>query len=65
MFPKKMSLLLMQKRCSTFEIRKTSQKFVHYTMEYKYCWRCKMEVPMLDKEEYAIASQLYTRVLKF
>ncbi|CAL2093002.1 hypothetical protein [Tenacibaculum sp. 190524A05c] len=36
-------------------------------MEIKYCWRCKMEVPMLDKQEFAIASALYQkgfRVLK-
>ena len=30
-------------------------------MEIKYCWRCKMEVPMLDSEEYAIASKLYSK----
>lgn len=28
-------------------------------MEYKYCWRCKMEVPMLNKEEYSKANELY------
>ena len=36
-------------------------------MEIKYCWRCKMEVPMLNKEEFEIASALYQkgfRVLK-
>ena len=36
-------------------------------MEIKYCWRCKLEVPMLDKEEFAIVSALYQkgfRVLK-
>jgi DNA-directed RNA polymerase subunit RPC12/RpoP len=30
-------------------------------MEIKYCWRCKMEVPMLDLEEHAIASKLYSK----
>ncbi|GGD30536.1 hypothetical protein [Flavobacterium orientale] len=33
-------------------------------METKYCWRCKMEVPMLDKEEFAIASELYSKGFK-
>ncbi|CAL2094443.1 hypothetical protein [Tenacibaculum sp. 190524A05c] len=36
-------------------------------MEIKNCWRCKMEVPMLNKEEFEIASALYQkgfRVLK-
>lgn len=33
-------------------------------METKYCWRCKMEVPMLDKEEFAIASELYSKEFK-
>lgn len=28
-------------------------------MEIKYCWRCKMEIPMLDEKEYAIALRLY------
>ncbi len=28
-------------------------------MEVKYCWRCKMEVPMLNKQEFTIASKLY------
>ncbi len=30
-------------------------------MEIKYCWRCKMDMPMLDKEEFAIASKLYSK----
>ncbi|OOV25057.1 hypothetical protein BXU11_16025 [Flavobacterium sp. LM5] len=30
-------------------------------MEIKYCWRCKMDIPMLDKEEFAIASKLYSK----
>ncbi|SDQ06415.1 hypothetical protein SAMN05421664_0260 [Chryseobacterium soldanellicola] len=29
-------------------------------MKIRYCWRCKMDVPMLDEEEGNIASQLYT-----
>lgn len=28
-------------------------------MENLWCWRCKMEVPMLNTEEYLIASKLY------
>ncbi|WP_428229653.1 hypothetical protein [Flavobacterium sp.] len=28
-------------------------------MKNLWCWRCKMEVPMLDEEEYKVASQLY------
>ncbi|KIC64234.1 hypothetical protein [Chryseobacterium taiwanense] len=27
-------------------------------MKIKYCWRCRMDVPMLDKEEAEIASKL-------
>ena len=33
-------------------------------MEVKYCWRCKMEVPMLDQDEFTIASQLYSKGMK-
>ncbi|NOU59622.1 hypothetical protein [Marinifilum caeruleilacunae] len=33
-------------------------------MEIKYCWRCKLKVPMLDKEEFKIASKLYSKALK-
>lgn len=33
-------------------------------MEIKYCWRCKMDVPMLDNEEYAIAYKLYANGFK-
>ena len=33
-------------------------------MEIKYCWRCKMEIPMLDKNEFAIASELYSKGFK-
>lgn len=28
-------------------------------MKLLWCWRCKMEVPMLDEEEYAKAYQLF------
>lgn len=28
-------------------------------MKLLWCWRCKMEVPMLDEEEYATADKLY------
>ena len=33
-------------------------------MEMKYCWRCKMEVPMLDSEEHTIASRLYSKGIR-
>lgn len=29
-------------------------------MKIRYCWRCKMDVPMLDSEEGKIASKLLT-----
>jgi hypothetical protein len=28
-------------------------------MKILWCWRCKMEIPMLDEEEYLIAHKLY------
>lgn len=28
-------------------------------MKVLYCWRCKMEVPMLEEDEYAEAHRLY------
>ncbi|MGE6354371.1 hypothetical protein ACQKCJ_10905 [Flavobacterium sp. NPDC079362] len=28
-------------------------------MKNLWCWRCKIEVPMLDQEEYKVASKLY------
>lgn len=28
-------------------------------MENLWCWRCKMEIPMLNEEEHLIASKLY------
>lgn len=28
-------------------------------MKIRYCWRCGMDVPMLDSEEGKIASQLF------
>ena len=28
-------------------------------MKILWCWRCKMEVEMLDEEEFAIAAELY------
>lgn len=33
-------------------------------MEHKYCWRCKMKVPMLNKEEFAITYELYGKGFK-
>ena len=30
-------------------------------MKELWCWRCKMVVPMLDEDEYAIASKLYSQ----
>ncbi|HXR39342.1 MAG TPA: hypothetical protein VN776_09625 [Terracidiphilus sp.] len=29
-------------------------------MERLWCWRCKIEVPMLDEDEYAEVAQLYS-----
>lgn len=29
-------------------------------MKTLWCWRCRMEMPMLNEEEYAIARRLYT-----
>lgn len=29
-----------------------------------WCWRCRMEVPMLDEEEFAIAAKLYQESAK-
>ncbi len=28
-------------------------------MKMLWCWRCKMEIPMLDEDEFAIASKMY------
>lgn len=33
-------------------------------MKMLWCWRCKMEVPMLDIEEFAIARELYSQAFK-
>ena len=33
-------------------------------MRKLWCWRCKMEVTMLDEDEYAIALELYGRMFK-
>lgn len=33
-------------------------------MEYLWCWRCKLEVPMLDEEEYAEAHRLYGECMR-
>jgi hypothetical protein len=30
-------------------------------MKVMWCWRCKMDVPMLDEEEYAVVSDLLRR----
>ena len=30
-------------------------------MKNLWCWRCQMEVPMLNEEEYTIASKLYSQ----
>jgi hypothetical protein len=32
-------------------------------MKMLYCWRCKIDVPMLDEDEFAIVSQLYSESL--
>lgn len=33
-------------------------------MRIRYCWRCNMEIPMLEGEEAAIASRLYSEGFK-
>tara|TARA_R110002050_G_C8657940_1_gene490836 strand:+ start:346 stop:648 length:303 start_codon:yes stop_codon:yes gene_type:complete len=33
-------------------------------MKELWCWRCKMEIPMLDEEEYAIAHKLYGKAFE-
>jgi hypothetical protein len=30
-------------------------------MKVMYCWRCKIDVPMLDEEEFAIVDDLYSQ----
>ena len=31
------------------------------SMKVMWCWRCKMDLPMLDEEEFAIVSNLYSQ----
>lgn len=33
-------------------------------MKILYCWRCEMEIPMLDEEEFAIARKLYSEAFR-
>jgi hypothetical protein len=33
-------------------------------MKLLWCWRCKMEVPMLDEDEYAKAYELYGQAIR-
>jgi hypothetical protein len=33
-------------------------------MQKLWCWRCKMEVGMLNEEEYAIAGELYSKGIR-
>lgn len=33
-------------------------------MKVMWCWRCKMEVPMLDEEEFAVVGKLYSEGMK-
>lgn len=33
-------------------------------MQKLWCWRCKMEVTMLNEEEYSIAYELYGKMIK-
>ncbi len=32
-------------------------------MKILYCWRCKMDLPMLDEAEFAIVSDLYSQAM--
>lgn len=32
-------------------------------MKILWCWRCQMEIPMLDKEEFTVASSLYRKTI--
>jgi hypothetical protein len=33
-------------------------------MQKLWCWRCKMEIGMLDEEEFAIAAKLYSNTFR-
>ena len=33
-------------------------------MKILWCWRCRMEIPMLDEDEFTIASKLYSDAFK-
>ena len=33
-------------------------------MKLMWCWRCRMDVEMLDEEEYAKASELYSKAIR-
>jgi hypothetical protein len=33
-------------------------------MKAMWCWRCKMDVPMLDEEEFAAVSNLYSQRIR-
>ncbi len=33
-------------------------------MKVLWCWRCKMEVPMLDEEEFAVVDKLYSEAFR-
>ncbi len=33
-------------------------------MQIMWCWRCKMDVPMLDEEEFAVVSNLYSQGMR-
>lgn len=33
-------------------------------MKELWCWRCKMKIPMLDEEEFAIAYKLYSEAIR-
>jgi hypothetical protein len=38
--------------------------FKHHAMQKLWCWRCKMELNMLNEEEYAKAAELYSKGMK-
>jgi hypothetical protein len=40
-------------------VKVLNDQILNKLMEKLWCWRCKMEIGMLDEEEFAIAAELY------